>query len=74
MKKKITTTLPQYMVEFCKANHINMSQLLNDALKSADDAKQSFAKVTLTVDADVDTKNKDCAYLLRSAIANLMDN
>ena len=72
MKKKVTTTLPRHMVDYCKANKINMSQLLNEALKNSDDSKQEFIKVTLTVDTEVSTVNKDCAYLLREAITNVM--
>ena len=71
-KKKVTTTLPKTMVDFCKVNRINMSQLLNEALKSDSDSKQEFTKVTLTIDADMDTAGKDCAYLLRKAIAEVM--
>ena len=72
-KRKVTTTLPKYMVEFCKANGINMSQTLNNALINDSDCKQEFVKVTLTVDADAKTVNKDCAYLLRKAISEIMD-
>lgn len=72
-KKKVTTTLPKEMVEFCKTNKINMSQLLNAALAEAnDDSRQEFVKVTLTVDVDANTANKDCAYLLRKAISEIM--
>ena len=73
-KKKITTTLPKEMVDFCKANKINMSQLLNEALINNDEPKQEFVKVTLTVDSELNTTNKDMAYLLRKAISDIMNS
>ena len=74
MKKKLTTTLPKDMVDFCKTNHINMSKMLNEALLASNEPKQEYVKVTLSIDAEVDTKNKDCAYLLRRAISEAMEN
>ena len=72
MKKRVTTTLPKEMVDFCKSNKINMSQLLNEALMESNESKQEYVKVTLTIDSEIDTANKDCAYLLRKAISDAM--
>lgn len=72
MKKRVSTTLPKDMVDFCKKNKINMSELLNESLINDNGSKEEFVRVNLTVDKDIDLKDKDCAYLLRKAISNIM--
>ena len=62
------------MVEFCKENDINMSKLLNDALKNnVLPEKEEYVKVTITIDKDIDTTGKSLSFMLRNEVAKIMD-